>query len=53
MKYEDGKLQINIDLAEVALVIGIFTTIFLFVGDPDLMDAIIYKLTQGAMTIKK
>jgi hypothetical protein len=39
----------SIDLSDAILAVGIIIFIIIFSGDPDLMDAIIYKLTEGKL----
>lgn len=43
--------NVNIDLSRAMLVIGIILCIILFAGEPDLMDAILYKLTDGRIAL--
>jgi len=38
------------DLPTCLIIAFIFLTIFLFLGDPDLMDGIIYWLSDGNLT---
>ena len=49
----DKNVKITLNLSEVVSIIGIILMIFFFTGEPDLWDALLYKLTDGEIPIPK
>jgi hypothetical protein len=45
------KNSLKIDLSGAVFVAGVFVCIILFAGSPDLMDAILYRLTDGRIAL--
>lgn len=45
--------KITINLEDACWAIGIIALLILFSGTPDLMDAVIYKLTEGKVELPK
>jgi hypothetical protein len=45
--------QSRTDWSDVAIVVCVFAALLLFWGSPDLLDAIIFKLTGGAVPLPK
>jgi len=41
----------DLDLSSCLFVLGVFTCFILFSGTPDLMDAILFHLTQGKIPL--
>ena len=50
---DNNKRPINIDVTGALFLIFLFVLILLFAGTPDLYDVILYRLSDGAVTLPK